>query len=529
MAIVTIARDPFHHQGAFMVAFVVGLLLLVGGYVFYGKLVESAIRVDPDRATPAVALADGVDYVAMPTWRVYLIQLLNIAGLGPVFGPIMGALWGPQVFFWVVLGCILGGAVQDFIIGGMSIRNHGAGLPDLVSQYLGNVIRHFATFFILLLMVLVGTVFVKGPALLIVDILPAETVGSWFSPAAVSWLQSSTFGLTNWLWVVMAVIYVYYLLATMLPIDVLIGRLYPFFAAALLVMVAGLGWALLNGRIAMPEFTLANLHPDQLPAWPLIFITVSCGAVSGFHATQSPLMARCLKSEKHMRLVFYGAMISEGIIALVWASAAQGFYGGSEGLADALAKGGPGSVVHDTCFATMGRFGGVLAVLGVVVLPITSGDTAFRVGRLMLADYLHLPQKRLHNRYVLVVPMFAISLALNFVNFEIIWRYFGWANQTLAALALWAGTVFLARRASRWWIAFFPAVFMTVVTATYILVEDIGFGLGQKWGTVLGTAIGLVVAGIFLLIRPKLPPDEDRPVVPIPLSDAERSADSIAS
>lgn len=512
-----------------MVAFVAGLLLLVGGYVVYGRLIESAIHVDPDRATPAVALADGVDYVAMPTWRVYLIQLLNIAGLGPVFGPIMGALWGPQVFLWVVLGCILGGAVHDFLIGGMSIRNHGAGLPDLVSQYLGNVIKHFATFFILLLMVLVGTVFVKGPALLIVDILPAETVGSWFGPAAVSWLQSSTFGLTNWLWVVMAVIYVYYLLATMLPIDVLIGRLYPFFAAALLVMVAGLGWALLSGRIAMPEFTLANLHPKQLPAWPLIFITVSCGAVSGFHATQSPLMARCLKSEKHMRLVFYGAMISEGIIALVWASVAQGFYGGSEGLANALAKGGPGGVVHETCFATMGHFGGVLAVLGVVVLPITSGDTAFRVGRLMLADYFHLPQKQLHNRYVLVVPMFAISLALNFVNFEIIWRYFGWANQTLAALALWAGAVFLARRASRWRIAFFPAIFMTVVTTTYILVEDIGFGLGQKWGTVLGTAIGLAVAGIFLLVRPKLPPDEDRPLAPAPLSEAEWSTDSIAS
>ncbi len=512
-----------------MVAFVAGLLLLVGGYVVYGRLIESAIRVDPDRATPAVALADGVDYVAMPTWRVYLIQLLNIAGLGPVFGPIMGALWGPQVFLWVVLGCILGGAVHDFLIGGMSIRNHGAGLPDLVSQYLGNVIKHFATFFILLLMVLVGTVFVKGPALLIVDILPAETVGSWFGPAAVSWLQSSTFGLTNWLWVVMAVIYVYYLLATMLPIDVLIGRLYPFFAAALLVMVAGLGWALLSGRIAMPEFTLANLHPKQLPAWPLIFITVSCGAVSGFHATQSPLMARCLKNEKHMRLVFYGAMISEGIIALVWASVAQGFYGGSEGLANALAKGGPGGVVHETCFATMGHFGGVLAVLGVVVLPITSGDTAFRVGRLMLADYFHLPQKQLHNRYVLVVPMFAISLALNFVNFEIIWRYFGWANQTLAALALWAGAVFLARRASRWRIAFFPAIFMTVVTTTYILVEDIGFGLGQKWGTVLGTAIGLAVAGIFLLVRPKLPPDEDRPLAPVPLSEAEWSTDSIAS
>ncbi len=511
-----------------MVAFVAGLLLLIGGYFVYGKLTESAIRTDPNRTTPAVALADGVDYVAMPTWRVYLIQLLNIAGLGPVFGPILGALWGPQVFLWVVLGCIFGGAVHDFLIGGMSIRNRGAGLPDLVSKYLGNATRHFATFFILLLMLLVGTVFVKGPALLLVQILPPETVGSWFGSEAVVWLETPAFGLSRWLWVVMVLIYIYYILATLLPIDVLIGRLYPLFAVALLVMVAGLGIALLSGRIPMPSFTLDNLHPKQLPAWPLIFITVSCGAVSGFHATQSPLMARCLKSEKQMRLVFYGAMISEGVIALVWAAVAQGFYGGSEGLAKALAA-GPGHVVHETCVATMGHFGGVLAVLGVVVLPITSGDTAFRVGRLMLADYFHLSQKRPLNRDILVVPLFAISLALNFVNFDIIWRYFGWANQTLAAVALWAGAVFLARRASHWWIAFIPAVFMTVVTTTYILVEKIGFGLDHQLSTVLGIAAGVVTAVIFLVVRPKLPPDEDQPMVAAEVSEAERSAGSIAS
>ena len=512
-----------------MFAFVVGLLLLIGGYFFYGRLTESAIRTDPDRVTPAVALADGIDYVAMPTWRVYLIQLLNIAGLGPVFGPILGALWGPQVFLWVVLGCIFGGAVHDFLVGGMSIRNHGAGLPDLISRYLGNATRHFATFFIILLMLLVGTVFVKGPALLLVEILPANTIGSWLGADAVSWLETSTFGLSRWLWVIMVLIYAYYMLATLLPIDVLIGRFYPFFAAALLVMVAGLGLALLTGKIAMPAFTLANLHPKHLPAWPLIFITVSCGAVSGFHATQSPLMARCLKSEKHMRLVFYGAMIAEGVIALVWASVAQGFYGGTEGLSKALATGGPGVVVHDACIATMGQFGGALAVLGVVVLPITSGDTAFRVGRLMLADYFHLTQKRIRNRYLLVVPLFAISLALNFVNFQIIWRYFGWANQTLAAVALWTGAVFLARRASYWWIAFIPAVFMTVITTTYIFVEDIGLGLDPSLGTALGVIAGLIAAGIFLFVRPKLTPDEDRPMVATNLSEAERAADSIAS
>lgn len=511
-----------------MVAFVCGMLLLVGGYFFYGRLTQSAVKPDPNRLTPAVARADGVDYVAMPTWRVYLVQLLNIAGLGPVFGPILGALWGPQVFLWVVFGCILGGAVHDFLVGAMSIRNDGAGLPDLIGHYLGTVARHVSTFFILLLMLLVGTVFVKGPALLLVELLPAETVGSWFSDGAAAWLQSSAFGLSMWLWLVMLAIYIYYILATLLPIDKLIGRFYPFFAIALLVMVTGLAFALLSGGIPVPTFTLANLHPKHLPAWPLIFITVSCGAVSGFHATQSPMMARCLKSEKHMRLVFYRAMISEGIIALIWAAAAQGHYGGSEGLAAALAAGGPGVVVHDTCIATMGILGGILAVLGVVVLPITSGDTAFRVGRLILADYFRVPQTRILNRYKLAVPLFGLSLALNFVDFNVIWRYFGWANQALAAVALWCGAVFLARRHSRWWLAFAPAVFMTVVTTSYILIEDVGFGLDPQLGTIVGIVAGAASAIFFLWMRPKLAPEEDKPALTASPTDAERAGDSLA-
>jgi carbon starvation protein CstA len=511
-----------------LIAFVSGLLLLAGGYVFYGRLISSTVKPDPNRITPAIARADGLDFVAMPTWRVYLVQLLNIAGLGPVFGPILGAVWGPQVFLWVVFGCILGGAVHDFLVGAMSIRNGGAGLPDLIGHYLGNTARHFSTFFILLLMLLVGTVFVKGPALLLVTLLPAETVGSWFGSGAVSWLSSSVFGLEAWLWLVMLAIYLYYVIATMLPIDAIIGRLYPIFAAALLVMVAGLAFALVTDGIQAPSFTLKNLHPEQLPAWPLIFITVSCGAVSGFHATQSPLMARCLKNEKHMRVVFYGAMTAEGVIALVWAAAANGFYGGSEGLSAALASGGPGAVVHQTCFATMGVVGGILAVLGVVVLPITSGDTAFRVSRLILADYFRVPQSLIRNRYILALPLFGLSLALNFVNFGVIWRYFGWANQTLAAVALWTGTVFLARRGVRWWLAFVPAVFMTVVTTTYILVEEVGFGLNTGLGTILGLIAGIASAGFFLWMRPKLKPEEDKPAVSAQPTETERAGDSLA-
>ncbi|MBN2507693.1 MAG: carbon starvation protein A [Verrucomicrobia bacterium] len=513
-----------------MIVFVVGLLLLVAGYAVYGRVVASTVRPDPSRVTPAIAFADGVDYVPMSTWRVYLVQLLNIAGLGPVFGPILGALWGPQVFFWVVFGCIFGGAVHDLLIGTMSVRNRGAGLPDLIGHYMGAGARHLSTMFILLLMVLVGTVFVKGPAELLVKILPAEKLGGWLGGGAASWLESTSFGLSHWIWIVMMVVYGYYLVATMLPIDKIIGRFYPFFAAALLVMVGGLGMALFTGQLSTPPFTLKNLHPQQLPAWPLIFITVSCGAVSGFHATQCPLMARCLKSERHLRVVFYGAMIAEGFIALIWASVAQGFYGSHEGLIAVLKPGGggPGAVVHNACMTTMGWFGGMLAILGVVVLPITSGDTAFRVSRLMLADYFRLPQTRIRNRYVLVLPLFLISFALNFVDFSVIWRYFGWANQTLAAVALWSGTIFLARRRSWWWLAFVPAVFMTVVTTSYILVEKVGFGLNPALGVWLGLLVGVAAAAWFLFQLPKMPPEASDAAMAAHPSDAERSSDSLA-
>jgi carbon starvation protein CstA len=511
-----------------MTVFVAGCILLIIGYVGYGRVVEAAVRPDPERPTPAVRLADGMDYVVMPTWRIYLVQLLNIAGLGPVFGPIMGALWGPQVFLWVVFGCILGGAVHDLLSGAMSIRNDGAGLPDLIGHYLGRTARHLSTVFLVVLMVLVGTVFVKGPAMLIVQLLPAETVGGWFGDGATAFLTDVAGGHPMWLWVVMVTIFAYYLLATMLPIDVIIGRFYPFLAMALLIMVAGLGFALLTGRLPAPEFTLANLHPSAIPAWPVIFITVSCGAVSGFHATQSPLMARCMGSEKHLRPIFYGAMIAEGFIALVWAGAAHGFYGSSEVLSSALAIGGPGQVVHQVCTTTMGAVGGILAVIGVVVLPITSGDTAFRVARLIIGDYLDLSQRSLRNRYLVALPIFAVSFALNFIDFTIIWRYFGWANQTLAAVTLWTGAVFLAKRGRRWWLAVLPAIFMTVVTTAYIMVEKVGFGLGVRSGTTIGITVAAACLVAFLVARPRLAPEGDDPAVEAQPTEAERLGDDLA-
>ena len=517
-----------------MWAFLGGMALLALGYVFYGRLTERPLRPDPARLVPAVRLADGVDYVPMATWRVYLVQLLNIAGLGPVFGPIMGALWGPQVFLWVVFGAVLGGAVHDLLSGGMSMRNNGAGLPDLIGRYLGAASRHAATFFILVLMVLVGTVFIKGPATLIVKILPAETMGRVLGENGSAFLSSTVQGQTVWLWIVMAVIFFYYILATLMPIDKIIGRFYPAFAVALFVMVAGLAFSVFTGKLRVPAFTLENLHPKGVPAWPIIFITVSCGAISGFHATQSPLMARCLKSEKHMRLVFYGAMIAEAFIALVWAAAAQGYYeNGVAGLSAALAEGGSAAtVVHTICTGTMGAFGGILAILGVVVLPITSGDTAFRVARLIAADYLKLPQRRIANRYKIALPLFAVSIALNFISFDVIWRYFVWANQTRAAVTLWAAAVFLGKRAKGWWwLAALPATFMTVMSVTFILVESRQngcLGLNPTLGTAIGLGLGAAALGAFLLALPRLAPEEDAPAAHVALTAAEKEADNLA-
>ncbi|RME27651.1 MAG: carbon starvation protein A [Deltaproteobacteria bacterium] len=510
-----------------MVYFLAGLAVLAAGYFAWGHLAERAVRPDPDRRPPALACTDGVDCVPMPTWRVFLIQLLNIAGLGPIFGPIMGALWGPQVFLWIVFGAVLGGAVHDFLSGVMSVRNRGAGISALIGHYLGEPARHAATFFILLLMLLVGTVFVKAPAGLLAQMLPADTVAGWLGiPAAEShgWHQA-------WLWLWMVVIYAYYMLATLLPVDKIIGRVYPLFALALLVMVVGIAGYIVFGHLAVPQFTLQNLHPKGTVAWPIIFITVSCGAVSGFHSTQSPIMARCIRSERYMRPVFYGAMIAEGFIALIWACAAQGWYGSTENLLAALSpeNGGVSGVVHTICTGTMGTVGGILAILGVVVLPITSGDTAFRVARLIAAEYLGLDQKPVRNRYVIALPVFGLSLVLQFIDFKVIWQYFGWANQTLAAVVLWTGAVFLARRGRWWWMAAAPALFMTVMTVSYLMIAPVGLGMSQAAGTMVGSVAGLAALGVFLAALPRLKPEsDDEPQELAGPTEAERQAEGVA-
>ncbi len=459
-----------------MTLFFAAVALLVAGYFTYGAIVDRVFGPDLGRTAPAVAQADGIDFVAMSWPRVFLIQLLNIAGVGPIFGALAGALWGPVAFLWIVFGSILAGGVHDYLSGLLSMRNRGGSISEIVGFYLGPAMKNFARVFSVVLLVLVGTVFVTGPAKLLAGL----------TPGAVSY--------NAWLGVVL----VYYFLATMLPIDKLIGRLYPVFGLILLVMAVGIAGGLVVEGYALPAFTLDNLHPAGLPVWALLFVSIACGAISGFHATQSPLMARCLTTERYGRRVFYGAMIGEGIIALIWAAAGMAFYGGTPGLGDALRAGGPGGAVHTICMALLGPFGGVLAILGVVVCPITSGDTAFRSARLTLADWIRLDQRPIGRRLLIAVPMFAAGAALSQMNFDVVWRYFAWSNQTLAMLVLWTGAVYLVRAGKPHWFASVPAAFMTAVSATYLLQAPEGFNLPAAIAYPAGLAGAAAVSGAFV-------------------------------
>lgn len=461
-----------------MITFFAALALLIAGYFLYGKLIEKVFRPD-DRPTPSVAHADGVDFVEMPTWKVFLIQLLNIAGTGPIFGALMGAVFGPVVFLWIVFGCILGGAVHDYCSGMISVRMGGASASEIVGTYLGGGMKQVMRVFTVILMVLVGTVFVTSPATLIAMLTP-EALNVPF-------------------WVV--VILIYYLLATLLPIDKLIGKIYPVFGAVLMLMVVGIAGGILAQGYQIPELTLANLHPDGKPVWPFMFITVACGAVSGFHATQSPMMARCIKKETDGRRVFYGAMITEGVIALVWAAAGVAFYGTTGGLQTALAQMGQSGVVYDISTTLLGAAGGVLAVVGVVVCPITSGDTAFRSARLILSDWFKIDQGKIGKRLLLTIPLLAAGALLTQLDFNVIWRYFSWANQTLAMIILWAVAVYLCQHCGKVHslLAALPAAFMSAVCGTYILMADEGLRLTQGIAYPAGIIFALVCCVIFVV------------------------------
>jgi carbon starvation protein CstA len=463
--------------------FLMALAALALGYLIYGRFTERLFGPDPGRATPAVALPDGVDYVRLPTWKVFLIQLLNIAGVGPVFGPILGALYGPSALVWIVAGAIFAGGVHDYFSAMMSLRRDGRSLPDVVGRTLGRGLGRFAVVFSLILLVLVGAVFVTAPAGIL-----ASLTGDRPGPA---------------FW--MAAIFAYYFLATILPIDLVIARLYPLFALVLLVMVLGVAGALLLKGYAFYSWApapgasvFANVHPEGLPLWPMMFITIACGALSGFHATQSPLMSRCLGSERDGRKVFYGAMVAEGAIALVWATAGLSFYDSPAALHAAISQpGGAANVVREVAVTLLGPVGGALAILGVVVLPISSGDTAFRAARLLLADLAGVAQKRVGPRLALALPLFAAGLALCRIDFSVIWRYFGWSNQLLATLVLWSAAAYAVRRGACHWPVTIPALFMTATCAAYICVAPEGFGLGWPAASKLGWAAAAAAQVLF--------------------------------
>ena len=465
-----------------MITFIAALLVLLVGYLIYGRVVERIVAPSDD-PTPAMAHPDGVDFTPMKKWRVFLIQLLNIAGTGPIFGPLMELSLGRVVFLWIVFGSILGGAVHDYLSGMASVRNDGASISEIVGKYLGTAAKQVMRIFSVVLLVCVGAVFTTSPAGLLARLTPDY--------------MNTTF----WIVVIMA----YYVLATLLPIDKVIGKLYPVFGVVLMFMAAGIVGGLVFGGYTLPELTsetFANLHPEGKPIWSYMFVTVACGAVSGFHSTQSPMMARCIESEKQGRAIFYGAMLVEAVIAMVWAAAGLGFYGNTKGLSGALASLGQSGVVYDISVGVLGKIGGALAVIGVVVCPISTGDTAFRSARLTLADWFKLDQSSLGKRLILAVPLIGTAAVLTQIDFDIIWRYFSWSNQTLAMIVLWAMAVYLVQNAKKVWysiVSAVPAAFMSAVSVTYILMADEGFRLSTKIAYPAGIAAAVTLLIVFSL------------------------------
>ena len=468
-----------------MISLFLSLAVLLIGYSVYGKVCERVFGPD-GREPPAIAINDGVDCVPMKPWKAFLVQLLNIAGTGPIFGALMGACFGPVVFLWIVLGSILGGAVHDYMSGMISCRHQGDSVAELSGIYLGSAAKWIMRVFSIVLLTLTGTVFVNSPAALIARLTPSF--------------------LDERFWIV--VILLYYVLATLLPIDKLIGKLYPVFGIILVVMALSVLGGILFGGYAIPEITLSNLHPEGLPVWPFMFITVACGAISGFHATQSPMIAKCITSERQGRGVFYGAMIAEAVIALIWAAAGVAFYGATDVLNNAISTLGQSGTVYKISNTMLGVAGGALAVVGVVVCPITSGDTAFRSARLILAEITHLDQKKIKNRLIITLPLLAVGAILTQLDFNVLWRYFSWSNQTLAMISLWVATAYLLKENERRLASLLtalPGAFMSAVSMTYILMASEGFGLSASIAYPMGIVFSAVLFGVYaVLLRKKL-------------------------
>lgn len=480
-----------------MITFILSVLLLVAAYFVYGKVVERYLDVDPSRKTPAYEKGDGVDFQPLPTWKVFIIQFLNIAGLGPIFGAVTGAAFGPAAYIWIVVGCIFMGAVHDFFAGMMSIHNGGVNMPDLTAKYLGKRMKAAMNAVVIFLLMAVGVSFVIGPAGLMQNLTGV--------------------GKEVWLYVIFG----YYILATLLPVDKIIGSIYPYMGAALLFMALGVGVMLVAGHFTgahhMQEISLSSLRnwhsdPQHNVIFPMMFIVISCGAISGFHATQSPMMARCLKNERHARPVFYGAMIAEGIVAMIWATAAITYFGGPEGLNAAMSETGTvvngvlvknaeaADIVDMICRSWLGKVGAVIAILGVVICPITSGDTAFRSLRLSLADLLKYDQKPVAKRLVVCLPVFVAAFFFCKVDFSTAWSYLGIANQILATIVLWTGAAYLIQKGRAHWMCSLPATFLTFICVSFLVVAPLGLGLAPVVGYIAGGAVALPLFA-FCIVR----------------------------
>lgn len=480
-----------------MITFFAYILLLVAGYFLYGKFVERYFGADPSRPVPAYSSEDGIDYKPMATWKVFVIQFLNIAGLGPIFGAILGAAYGPAAYIWIVVGCIFMGAVHDFFSGMMSIRRNGSNMPDIIGDNLGRTMKTVMNVVVCFLLLAVGVSFVTGPS----DLLASLT------------------GMDKEIW--LYIIFAYYLLATMLPIDKIIGNVYPLMGAALLFMALGIAVMLVVGDIRGVH-EMMELTPDALKNWhsdpqdnimiPMLFVVVSCGAISGFHSTQSPLMARCLKNEKYARPVFYGSMVAEGIVAIIWATAAIAYFGGPEGLNAAATEGvmidgvltkvTPAIAVDIICRSWLGKVGAVIAVIGVIVCPITSGDTAFRSLRLTVADFLKSDQKPVLKRFAICIPIFALAFFCCKMDFSTVWKYVGIGNQTLAAIVMWTASAYLIKQGKKHWMCSLPASFLTFVCVSYFMMAphvNGGLHLSPLAGYIVGTVAALVILTVFIL------------------------------
>ena len=477
-----------------MISFFLCLALLIGGYFVYGTIVDKTFAPD-DRETPAVRIDDGVDFVVMPQWKLFLVQLLNIAGMGPIFGALQGALWGPIVFLWITFGTIFAGSVHDYFSGMLSIRNDGASIAECTGIYMGNIMKNVMRVFAVVLLIMVGTVFAVGPAGLITKLLAENGV--------------ATGALANtqvWIWIILA----YYFIATFVSIDAIIGKIYPLFGICLIVMAVGVAF----GIFTTPEYVIpeiwtnfTNMHPGGKAVWAYMFITVACGAISGFHSTQSPLMARCMKSERQGKFVFFGAMTCEGVIALIWAAAGCALYevtgGLNTGLSAALAN-GQSAAIYDVCAKTMGGVGIALAMIGVIVCPITSGDTAFRSARLTIADWFKIDQDKWSKRLLLCVPLLGAGAIISQMDYSIVWRYFSWTNQTLAMIVLWTASMYLFKEKKNYWITAVPATFMSAVSMTYFFSADECVNLGAAVAYPLGIVLAAAFLGLFIMATKKV-------------------------